>query len=148
MLIWTKLGRNGPWMVTITNCIWYVRTPSKMSFITTNRKFLNGPKQPCLKPEPAQILTVMTLLGPLQHIFRICSSNLHFCWLQKYEKKLAWSFNFTFFYIDDVLSINNSRFGDFVDHIYPIDLEMKDTTDTDMSASYLGLHFEMDSEGQ
>ena len=48
------------------------------------------------------------------------------------EKKLAWSFNFTFRYIDDVFSINNSRFGDFVDRIYPIDLEIKDTTDTDM----------------
>ena len=32
----------------------------------------------------------------------------------------------TFRYIDDVLSLNNSRFGDFVDHIYPIELEIKD----------------------
>jgi hypothetical protein len=62
--------------------------------------------------------------------------------------KLARSFNFTFRYIDDVLSLNISRFGDFVDRIYPIDLEIKDTTDTDMSASYLDLHLEMDSEGQ
>jgi hypothetical protein len=31
-----------------------------------------------------------------------------------YKKKLARSFNFTFLYIDDVLSLNNSRFGDFV----------------------------------
>jgi hypothetical protein len=43
------------------------------------------------------------------------------------EKKLAQSFNVTFRYIDDVLSINNSRLGDFVDCIYPIDLEIKDT---------------------
>ena len=49
--------------------------------------------------------------------------------LKKNEKKLAKSFNFTFQYIDDVLSINNSRFGDFVDHIYPIDFEIKDATD-------------------
>jgi hypothetical protein len=34
--------------------------------------------------------------------------------LKKNEKKLARSFNFTFRYIDDVLSLNNSRFGDFV----------------------------------
>jgi hypothetical protein len=33
--------------------------------------------------------------------------------LKKNEKKLARSFNFTFRYIDDVLSLNNSRFGDF-----------------------------------
>ena len=48
--------------------------------------------------------------------------------LKKNEKKLVRSFNFTFRYIDDVLSINNSRFGDFFDLIYPIELEIKDTT--------------------
>jgi hypothetical protein len=39
--------------------------------------------------------------------------------LKKNEKKLAQSFNFTFCYIDDVLSLNNSKLGDFVDPIYP-----------------------------
>ena len=67
--------------------------------------------------------------------------------LKKNGKKLARSFNFTSRYIDDVLSLNNSKFCDFVDCIYPIDLEIKDTTDTDMSASYLDLHLEIDSEG-
>ena len=66
--------------------------------------------------------------------------------LKKNEKKLARSFIFTFRYIDDVLSLNNSRFGDFVDRIYPIELEIKDTTDTDTSASYIDLHLEIDSE--
>ena len=46
------------------------------------------------------------------------------------------------------LSLNNSRFGDFVDRIYPIELEIKDTTDTDTSASYIDLHIEIDSEGR
>jgi hypothetical protein len=55
--------------------------------------------------------------------------------LRNNEKKLARSFNFTFRYIDDILSLNNSRFGDFVDRIYPIEFEIKDTTDTDRSAS-------------
>ena len=50
--------------------------------------------------------------------------------LKKNGKKLSRSFNFTFRYMDDVLSLNNSRFGDFVDRIYPIELEIKDTTDT------------------
>ena len=35
--------------------------------------------------------------------------------LKKNEKKLARTFNYTFRYIDDVLSQNNSRFGDFVE---------------------------------
>jgi hypothetical protein len=39
--------------------------------------------------------------------------------LKKNEKKLARSFNFTLHYIYDVLSVNNSRFGDFVDCLYP-----------------------------
>ena len=68
--------------------------------------------------------------------------------LKKNEKKLARSFNFTFRYIDDVLSINNYRFCDFVDRIYPNEIERKDTTDTDRSASYLDLHLEIDSEGR
>jgi hypothetical protein len=55
----------------------------------------------------------------------------------KNEKKLARFFNITFRYIDDVISLNNSRFGDIVDRIYPIELEIKDTTDTNRSASYL-----------
>ena len=67
--------------------------------------------------------------------------------LKKNEKKLARSFNFTFRYIDDVLSLTNSRFGDFVDRIYSIELEIKDTTDKDTSASYLDQHLEIDSEG-
>jgi hypothetical protein len=67
---------------------------------------------------------------------------------KKNEKKLVRSFNFTFRYIDNVLSLNNSRFGDFVDGIYPIELEIKDTTDTDRSASYLDLHLEIDNEGR
>jgi hypothetical protein len=59
--------------------------------------------------------------------------------------KLARSFNFTFRYIDDVLSLNNSRFGDFVDLINPIELEIKDTINTDRSDSYLDLFLEIGS---
>ena len=55
--------------------------------------------------------------------------------LKKNEKKLARFFNFTFRYTDDVLSLNNSKFDDFVDRIYPTELEIKDTTDTYKSAS-------------
>ena len=66
--------------------------------------------------------------------------------LQKNGKKLTRSFNFTFCNMNDVLSLNISRFGDFVDRIYPIELEIKDTTDTDRSASCVDLHLEIDSE--
>jgi hypothetical protein len=51
--------------------------------------------------------------------------------LKKNEKKLARSFNFTFRYIDDIASLNNSMLGDFVDSIYSIELEIKDIADTE-----------------
>ena len=54
--------------------------------------------------------------------------------LKKNEKKLTRCFSFTFRYIDDIRSLNNSRFDDIVDRIYPIELEIKDTTATDRSA--------------
>ena len=68
--------------------------------------------------------------------------------LKKNEKKIARSFNFTFRYIDNVLSLNKSTFGDFVDHIYPIELEIMDITYTDKSALYLDLLLEIDSLGR
>ena len=55
------------------------------------------------------------------------------------KRHLAKSFHFTYRYIDDVLSINNPKFGDYIDYIYPVELEIKDTTDTDHQASYLDL---------
>ena len=67
---------------------------------------------------------------------------------RKKDKKLTISFNSTFRYIDDVLSLNSSKFGDYVERIYPIELEIKDTTDTVKSASYLDFHLEMDNEGR
>lgn len=39
--------------------------------------------------------------------------------------------------MDDVFSIKSSKFGDFVDRIYPIALEIKDTTDIFGNASWL-----------
>ena len=55
------------------------------------------------------------------------------------EKKIheAKAFNFTYRYIDDVSSINNSRFSEFLPLIYPPELEVKETTDTASSASFL-----------
>jgi hypothetical protein len=40
-------------------------------------------------------------------------------------------------FADDVLSINNSRFAEFLPLIYPPELEVKETTDTASSASFL-----------
>ena len=67
------------------------------------------------------------------------------------KQTLARPFKSTFRYKNDVLPLNNLRLGHFVDHIYPIELEIKDTadtdTDTDRSASCFDLLLEIDSEG-
>ena len=44
------------------------------------------------------------------------------------EIKLARSFNFTSRYVDDVLSLTISTFGDFVDCIYPIVPNLQDVS--------------------
>jgi hypothetical protein len=66
------------------------------------------------------------------------------------DKKIheASTFNFTYRYIDDVLSINNPRFAKCLPLIYPPELEVKETTDTASSASFLDLYLEFDDSGK
>ena len=45
-------------------------------------------------------------------------------------------------------SLSNSIVGDFVDRIYPIELKIKYTTNTDGFASYLDIHLELATEGR
>jgi len=67
--------------------------------------------------------------------------------LRKGVKKLAQSFNYTFRYIDDVLSLNNKTFSNFSHLIYPVELVVKDTIDSPNSAFYLDLYLEHDIHG-
>ena len=60
--------------------------------------------------------------------------------LKNEYRKLAQTFNSNFRYIDDVLSLNNSRFVDYLHRIYLNVLQAKDTTDTQKSYSCLDLH--------
>jgi hypothetical protein len=66
------------------------------------------------------------------------------------DKKIheARSFNFTYRYIDDVLSINNSRFAEFLPLIYLPELEVKETTYIASFASFLDLYHKFDDSGQ
>ena len=59
-------------------------------------------------------------------------------WLFKTGKKHpAQKFNSTYRYIDDVLSLNSSKISEFSDLIYRCELEIKDTTKSNTSTSYL-----------
>ena len=64
------------------------------------------------------------------------------------RKKLASQFNFTYRYIDDVLSINNPDFENYLGQMYPTELEIKDTTESNTSASYLDLLLSIESYGK
>ena len=68
--------------------------------------------------------------------------------LHEKNKPLAVAFNSTFRYIDDVLSINNDQFNSYVDSIYPSELEIKDTTESSTSASYLDVLLNIDADGK
>ena len=71
------------------------------------------------------------------YVYKLCSSchrlipifvrdSLH-TWA---SQELACSFNSKFRHIDDVLSLNNYKVGDFVDSMDLTELRIKDTTDT------------------
>ena len=68
--------------------------------------------------------------------------------LRSDKKTTAKSFNFIYRYIDDVISLNNPNFGDYLEVIYPTELEVKDTTESINSASYLDLQLEFDIQGK
>ena len=64
------------------------------------------------------------------------------------KKQLASWFNLTNRYINDVLSINNPEFENYLGQMYPGELEIKDTTESTTSASYLDLLLLIGRDGQ
>ena len=64
------------------------------------------------------------------------------------KKHLASRFNLTYRYIDDVLSINNPEFENYLGQMYPAELEIKDTTESTTYASYLDLLLSIGKDGQ
>ena len=63
------------------------------------------------------------------------------------EVSVAKAFNLTFRYIANVISLNNSRFSDYLSMIYLPELEIKETTESSSSASYLDIFLEFDPNG-
>ena len=45
------------------------------------------------------------------------------------------------------MSLNNDKFAEYIPSIYPPELEIKETTDTDHSVSFLDLYLEFDNSG-
>ena len=65
--------------------------------------------------------------------------------LQAGKKHLAQQFNFTYRYIDDVLSLKNTKFAEYLEFIYQRELEIKETTETAASSSYLDCYLYIDN---
>ena len=63
--------------------------------------------------------------------------------LQAGKKHLA--FNFTYRYIDDVLSLKNTKFAEYLEFICARELEIKETTETATSSSYLDCYLFIDN---
>ena len=61
------------------------------------------------------------------------------------KKHLAQQFDFTYRYIDDVLSLRNTKCAMYLEFIYPRELEIKETTGTAASSSYLDCYLYIDN---
>ena len=64
------------------------------------------------------------------------------------RKRLASQFSLTYRYIDEVLSINNADFKNYLGQMYPPEPEIRDTTESNTSASYLDLLLSIGRDGQ
>ena len=64
------------------------------------------------------------------------------------KKRLASWFNLPYRFIDDVLSINNPEFENYLGKIYAAELEIKDTTESITPASYLDLLLSIGRDGE
>ena len=91
-----------------------------------------------------------TICAPLLADIFLCSYEAGFIQslLSTGKKKLASQFNFTYRYIDDVLSINNPDFENYLGQVYPAEFEIKDTTESNTSASYLDVLLSIGRDGQ
>ena len=76
-----------------------------------------------------------------------CAPLLADIFLYSYEVEFIQSL-LSFRYIDDVLSINNLDFENYLGQMYPAELEIKDTTESNTSASFFDLLLSIESDGQ
>ena len=75
--------------------------------------------------------------------------NIDFLWqISSGHRKLARSFNPCFQYINDPIVSNNKKFWKYVKDIYPSQLNVEKTNQSDNLASYFDLTFTIEKEGE
>ena len=72
----------------------------------------------------------MGIISPSRHFSVLIRSGLLQSLLSTGKEKLASQFNFTYRYIEDVLLINNPDFETYLGQMYPAELEIKNTTES------------------
>ena len=87
-------------------------------------------------------------LSPGQHIFVPIRSGIHKSLFSDRKKQLASQFNLTYRCIDDEFSINNPDFEHYLSQMYPADVEIKDTTESNTFASLLDLFMSIGRDDQ
>ena len=82
-----------------------------------------------------------------RHISALIRSGIHTVFALGW-KETASQFEFTYRYIDNVLSISNPDLQNYLGQMYPDELEIKDTTESNTSASNLDLVLSIWRDGQ
>ena len=98
-------------------------------------------------------LLVFQLVLIVPHWWQMCSYIkmkliLYNIYKRETSRNNKTSFNLTFRYAYDVISLNNPNFNDYNDVIYPEELECKDTTYAPKWTNYLDIHLEFEEDGQ
>ena len=88
---------------------------------------------------------VCYVVSSVSTIFRVDLSNVTIVWCISFFLGLlkSRSSNFMIYNIDDVFTLNNSKFDDYVDHS---ELEIKATANIARSTSYLYLQIDVENE--
>ena len=88
-----------------------------------------------------------TICAPLHADLFLYSYEAEFvqCLLQAGKKHLVQQSNFTYRYLNDVLFLKNTKFAEYLEFIYPRELEIKETTETEASSSDLDCYLYIDN---
>ena len=98
-------------------------------------------------PQTIGILMADTNCAPLLGDLFLYSYEAEFVQslLQAGKKHLAHQFNFSYRYIDDVLSQKNTKFAEYLEFIYPHGFEIKETMEIAASSSNLHCYLYIDN---
>ena len=105
------------------------------------------PKKYWSRQSAFQWIRIVPLFS-LISFFVFIRSGIHKSLLSKGKKQLASLFILTYRYIDDVLSMDNQEFENYLGQMYTAELEIKDITGSITSVSYLDLLLSIRSDGQ